>query len=393
MGTFLTVSELPVAGRKVLLRSDLNVPLRNGEVADDFRLRSALPAINLLREKGAQVILCSHLGRPKGCVLDELRMAPVAARLSELGGYPVAYATDTVGTDAARLIEQARPGEVVLLENTRFHPGETSNDSDYASELAEWADFFVLDAFGTAHRAHASTVGVPDRLRSAAGPLMEREIEMFRLLLEDPPRPFTVLLGGAKISDKLPLIRSLLPKVDAMLIGGGMCFSLLATEGYEVGDSMVEPDCFNSLHDLLRSTEADRLVLPSDVVTAPELDATAPPSVVNISAIQEEAWGLDIGPATAKQFAAVIGGSRSVFWNGPMGLFEWENYQAGTRTIAAALAGSPALSVVGGGDSVAAIRMFGQEKGIDHLSTGGGAGLKMLEGQTLPAIEALERWA
>ena len=322
-----------------------------------------------------------------------LRMAPVAARLSELGGYPVAYATDTVGTDAARLIEQARPGEVVLLENTRFHPGETSNDSDYASELAEWADFFVLDAFGTAHRAHASTVGVPDRLRSAAGPLMEREIEMFRLLLEDPPRPFTVLLGGAKISDKLPLIRSLLPKVDAMLIGGGMCFSLLATEGYEVGDSMVEPDCFNSLHDLLRSTEADRLVLPSDVVTAPELDATAPPSVVNISAIQEEAWGLDIGPATAKQFAAVIGGSRSVFWNGPMGLFEWENYQAGTRTIAAALAGSPALSVVGGGDSVAAIRMFGQEKGIDHLSTGGGAGLKMLEGQTLPAIEALERWA
>ena len=393
MKKFLTVADLPVPARRVLLRSDLNVPLRDGQVADDFRLRAALPAIDQLRDAGAAVILCSHLGRPRGCVVDGMRMAPVARTLSELGGFPVAHAADSVGESARRLVGEAGPGDVVLLENTRFHPGETTNDPDYASELAEWADFFVLDAFGSAHRAHASTTGVSALLRSAAGPLLERELDVFRQLMDSPPRPFTVVLGGAKISDKLPLIRALLPKVDTMLVGGGMCFSLLAVEGYEVGKSLVEPDRFDSLRELLSSPAADRLVLPSDIVTADRFEEGAAATAVGVNSIEESAWGLDIGPATAEQFAEVIGGSGSVFWNGPMGVFEWEAFRAGTATVATAMARSSAFRVAGGGDSVAALRMLGCQADLDHLSTGGGAGLELLEGRTLPGVRGLERWA
>lgn len=320
-------------------------------------------------------------------------MAPVARTLSELGGFPVAHAADSVGESARRLVGEAGPGDVVLLENTRFHPGETTNDPDYASELAEWADFFVLDAFGSAHRAHASTTGVSALLRSAAGPLLERELDVFRQLIDSPPRPFTVVLGGAKISDKLPLIRALLPKVDTMLVGGGMCFSLLAVEGYEVGKSLVEPDRFDSLRELLSRPAADRLVLPSDIVTADRFEEGAAATAVGVSSIEESAWGLDIGPATAEQFAEVIGGSGSVFWNGPMGVFEWEAFQAGTATVATAMARSSAFRVAGGGDSVAALRMLGCQADLDHLSTGGGAGLELLEGRTLPGVRGLERWA
>ena len=326
-------------------------------------------------------------------MVDGLRMAPVAAALSELGGFPIASASDTVGPNARRLAAEARPGEVVLLENTRFHPGETTNDPDFASELAESADFFVLDAFGSAHRAHASTAGVPALIRSAAGPLLDRELRVFRRLTDDPARPFTVVLGGAKISDKLPLIRALLPKVDAMLVGGGMCFSLLAVEGYEVGNSLVEQDRFDDLRELLGTREADRLVLPSDIRTADRFEERARASTVGVNSIGEGAWGLDIGPATAEQFSAVIGGSGSVFWNGPMGVFEWEAFRAGTATVAAAVARSPAFRVAGGGDSVAALRLLGREAELDHLSTGGGAGLELLEGKTLPGVKALERWA
>ena len=393
MKKFLTVADLPVPARRVLLRSDLNVPLRDGRVTDDFRLRAALPAIDQLRDAGAAVILCSHLGRPRGCVVDGMRMAPVARTLSELGGFPVAHAADSVGESARRLVGEAGPGDVVLLENTRFHPGETTNDPDYASELAEWADFFVLDAFGSAHRAHASTTGVSALLRSAAGPLLERELDVFRQLMDSPPRPFTVVLGGAKISDKLPLIRALLPKVDTMLVGGGMCFSLLAVEGYEVGKSLVEPDRFDSLHELLSRPAADRLVLPSDIVTAEQFAEGAAATAVGVNSIEESAWGLDIGPATAEQFAEVIGGSGSVFWNGPMGVFEWEAFRAGTATVATAMARSSAFRVAGGGDSVAALRMLGCQADLDHLSTGGGAGLELLEGRTLPGVRGLERWA
>lgn len=393
MDRFLTLADLPVSARRVLLRSDLNVPLRDGRVSDDFRLRAALPAINQLREAGAVVILCSHLGRPRGRIVDGMRMAPVAAALSGLGGFSVAQASDSVGADAGRLVGAARPGDVVLLENTRFHPGETTNDSDYSSELAALADFFVLDAFGSAHRAHASTTGVPALIRSAAGPLLERELATFQTLMEKPPRPFTVVLGGAKISDKLPLIRALLPKVDAMLIGGGMCFSFLAVEGYEVGNSLVEPDHFDSLDELLSTPEADRLVLPSDIVTADRFEEEADVTAVGVSSIEEGTWGLDIGPTTAEQFAQVIGGSGSVFWNGPMGVFEWEAFRAGTATVAAAMSRSSGFGLAGGGDSVAALRMLGRQDDLDHLSTGGGAGLELLEGKTLPGVKELEKWA
>ena len=389
----LTLAELDAGGRRVLVRSDLNVPLSGGEVADDFRLRATLPTIDLLRRSGAAVVLCSHLGRPEGRTVEDLRMAPVAAALSELGGFPVVAAEDTAGPDARRLATRAGPGEVVLVENTRFHPGETTNDPEYAAALADLADLFVLDAFGSAHRAHASTTGVATHLKSAAGPLLVRELEAFGMLMQDPPRPFTVLLGGAKISDKLPLIRALLPKVDAMLVGGGMCYSLLAVEGYEVGDSLLEPDYLDPLRDLLRGERGDRLVLPVDVVAADRFGPDATATTVEIAAMEKGRMGLDIGPRTAQLFAEVIAGSGSVFWNGPMGVFEWEPFRQGTAAVATAVAGSDAFTLVGGGDSVAALRLLGREAAVSHLSTGGGAGLELLQGRALPAVEALEAWS
>lgn len=386
----LTLAGLDVAGRRVLVRSDLNVPLAGGEVADDFRLRATLPTIDLLRRSGAVVVVCSHLGRPKGRIVEELRMAPVAAALSELGGFPVALAADTVGPDARRLAGRAVPGEVVLLENTRFHPGETTNDPEYAAALAELADLFVLDAFGSAHRAHASTTGVATHLEPAAGPLLVSELEAFGKLMEDPPRPFTVLLGGAKISDKLPLVEALLPRVDAMLVGGGMCFSFLAVEGYEVGDSLLETDYLDPLGELLSGDRGDRLVLPVDVVAADRFAPDAGARTVGIAAMEEGLIGLDIGPRTAELFSDVIAGSAAVFWNGPMGVFEWERFREGTDAVATALATSKAFTVAGGGDSVAALRLLGREGELSHLSTGGGAGLELLQGRALPAVQALE---
>ena len=389
----LTLADMDVRGRRVLLRSDLNVPLSNGGVADDFRARATLPTIDLLRRSGAAVVVCSHLGRPAGRVVDELRMAPVAATLSELGGFPVAVAADTVGPDAHRLAERAGAGDVVLLENTRFHPGETANDPQYAAALAELGDLFILDAFGSAHRAHASTAGVATVLESAAGPLLVRELEAFRILLEEPPRPFTVVLGGAKISDKLPLLTALLPRVDAMLVGGGMCYSLLAVEGYEVGDSLLESDYLDSLAELLRGDYGDRLILPVDVVAADRFSSDATPRQVDVADMEEGLAGLDIGSRTAEMFADVIAGSGAVFWNGPMGVFEWEAFRAGTEAIAVAMSESDAFTVAGGGDSVAALRLSGREADPTHLSTGGGAGLELLQGRTLPSVAALEAWS
>lgn len=389
----LTLPAGDLQDRRVLVRSDLNVPLANGVVTDDYRLRASLPTIDLLRRAGAAVIVCSHLGRPRGKEVEELRMGPVAAALSGLGGFPVAVATDTAGPDARRLVRRMGPGKVVLLENTRFHPGETGNDQELAAALAGLADLFVLDAFGSAHRAHASTVGVATHLVSVAGLLLVRELEAFKRLMEDPPRPFTVILGGAKISDKLPLIRALLPRVDAMLVGGGMCFSLLAAEGYEVGDSLLESEYLGLLSEILTGDRGDRLVLPVDLVAA---DRFAPDSIARTveSAEMEGGFiGMDIGPRTADLFAGVIAGSGAVFWNGPMGVFEWPPFRAGTDAVAAAMAASDAFTVVGGGDSVAALRLSGREGEISHLSTGGGAGLELLQGRTLPAVRALEAWA
>ena len=272
-------------------------------------------------------------------------------------------------------------------------PGETGNDARYAADLAGLAELFVLDAFGSAHRAHASTTGVTGYLESAAGPLLVRELEAFGILMDDPPRPFVVLLGGAKISDKLPLIRALLPRVDAMLVGGGMCFSLLAAEGYEVGGSLVEPDYLDSLADLLEGEWGDRLVLPVDVVAADRFAPDAAVTTLEVSSMREGLMGLDIGPRTAERFADVIHGSAAVFWNGPMGVFEWDAFRAGTAALAHAVAGAEGFTVAGGGDSVAALRMLGREKDLDHLSTGGGAALELLQGLSLPGVQALERWS
>ena len=392
MGSYLTLDEVDVAGKRVLIRADLNVPMSGGSVVDDFRIRASLPTISRLREAGATVVVCSHLGRPKDRE-PEFRMDPVAVRLTELGGFPVRKLDGVVGGDVEAAVAAASPGDVLLLENTRFEPGEKKNDPELAKGLAALADVFVLDAFGSAHRAHASTVGVADYLRSAAGPLLVQEVEALGALLTDPPHPFTVVLGGAKVSDKLGVIKSLLPKVDMMLIGGGMCFTLLKAEGYEIGSSLVEPDRLDEVAGVLRSEYGDRIRLPDDIVVADQFMADAARDVVTRNAIPDDWMGLDIGPATAAGFAAAIRGSRAVFWNGPMGVFEWERFRSGTEEVSRALTDHSGFTVVGGGDSVAALRLLGLEGEVSHLSTGGGAGLEMLEGKTLPGLAALERWA
>jgi phosphoglycerate kinase len=392
MGKYLTLDDVEVAGRRVLVRADLNVPLSGGSVDDDFRIRASLPTINRLREAGATVVVCSHLGRPKDRE-PEFRMDPVGVRMAEIGGFAVRKLDGVVGGAVEAAVAAAGPGDVLLLENTRFEPGEKKNDPALAMGLAALADLFVLDAFGSAHRAHASTVGVADHLRSAAGPLLLAEVEALGSLLAEPPHPFIVVLGGAKVSDKLGVIKSLLPKVDMMLIGGGMCFTLLAAEGYEIGSSLVEEDRIDEVRDVLASAWGDRIRLPDDIVVADRFASDAEWEVVNRNAIPEDWLGLDIGPKTAEAFAAAMRGSGAVFWNGPMGVFEWEQFRRGTEVVARALTGHPGFTVVGGGDSVAALRMLGLEGEVSHVSTGGGAGLEMLEGKTLPGLAALERWA
>jgi phosphoglycerate kinase len=392
MGKYLTLDDVDVAGKRVLVRSDLNVPISSGAVADDFRIKASLPTISRLREAGTTVVVCSHLGRPKDRE-PEFRMDPVAIRLAELGGFPVRKLDAVVGADVEASVATAGPGDVLLLENTRFEPGEKTNDPDLARGLAGLADLFVLDAFGSAHRAHASTVGVADHVLSVAGPLLCREVEALGLLLTNPPHPFTVVLGGAKISDKLGVIKSLLPRVDMMLVGGGMCFTLLKAEGYEIGASLAEDDRLEEVTEVLGSEYGDRILLPDDIVVAAGFTADADRAVVPRNAIPDDWMGLDIGPVTAAGFAAAIRGSGAIFWNGPMGVFEWERFRSGTEVVARALTDHAGFTVVGGGDSVAALRMLGLEGEVSHLSTGGGAGLEMLEGKTLPGLTALERWA
>jgi phosphoglycerate kinase len=377
--------------RRVLVRADLNVPLDDGRVADDFRIVSSLPTIARLRAAGAVVTVCSHLGRPKGPD-PVFRMNPVGARLSELGGFPVIKLDVVAGDEAERVVAEARPGEVVLLENTRFEPGETKNDPALAVRLARLGELFVLDAFGSAHRAHASTVGVTEHLRSVGGPLLLAEVEAFGRLLGSPDTPYVVVLGGAKVSDKLGVIGSLLPKVDRLLIGGGMCFTLLAAQGGEVGDSLLEPDRIEEVRSILEGEHGGKILLPSDLVVADRPEEEAVPSVVAVGDLGPGKVGLDIGPETAERFVTEIASGATVFWNGPMGVFEWDSFAAGTRRVAEAMADHAGFTVVGGGDSVAAMREFGLEEKVSHLSTGGGAGLEMLEGATLPGVAALERW-
>jgi phosphoglycerate kinase len=388
---FLTLDDIDVSGARVLVRSDLNVPLDAGRISDDFRIRSSLPTIARLRDEGAILTVASHLGRPVGPD-PALSLTPVAQRLGELGGFPVTQLPAVVGEEVEGAIAAASPGNVFLLENTRYEPGETKNDPGLAAGLGRLGDFFVLDAFGTAHRAHASTVGVTRHIKSVAGPLLAAEVEALDALLHQPDRPYVVVLGGAKVSDKLGVMKALLPRVDVMLVGGGMCFTLLAAEGYDVGDSLLEEDMVDEVRALLASEWGSRVTLPTDIVIADRFAEDAASRVVPATDMPSGWLGLDIGPDTASLFSSVIGGAGAVFWNGPMGVFEWESFRAGTETVARAFADSSAFTVAGGGDSVAALRSFGLDGQISHLSTGGGAGLEFLEGDPLPGLEALERW-
>ena len=388
-----TVRDLDAAGTRVFVRADLNVPLEDGRVADDLRIQASVATLRHLLDQGARVVVASHLGRPKGEPDPAYSMAPVGARLAELLGRPVTVATDVVGEDATAKAEALAPGEVLLLENLRFDPGETANDPAFADALAAMADVYVDDAFGAAHRAHASISGVPERLPGYAGFLLERELEVLGGLQADPPRPYIAILGGAKVSDKLLVLERLLDNVDAIAVGGAMCFTFLRAEGHDVGDSRVEEDQVDTVRDLIARAR-DRGIdvhLPTDVVVAPEFAEDAVATTVAVGAIPAGQMGLDIGPDTTAAYADVVRTAGSVFWNGPMGVFEWESFASGTRGVAAAMAETEAFTVVGGGDSAAAIRRFGFDDDVDHVSTGGGASLELLEGKELPGVAALRR--
>ncbi|RLC79799.1 MAG: phosphoglycerate kinase [Chloroflexi bacterium] len=385
-----TIRDVDVKGKRVLVRVDFNVPLADGKVADDRRIRAALPTIQYLLDHGAAVILMSHLGRPKGKVVPELRMDPVAERLSQLLGQSVRKLDDCIGPEVEAAVRAMKPGDVILLENTRFHPEERKNDPEFARKLASLADLFVNDAFGTAHRAHASTVGVARYLPAVAGFLMERELRFLGQALESPERPFVALLGGAKISDKIGVIRNLLSKVDALLIGGGMANTFFKAQGYKVGDSLVEDEAIDTAKGLLDEA-GDKLILPVDVVIA---DKVAPDAAVKTIKVGDVPAGwriLDIGPETVEFFKGKLQGARTVVWNGPMGVFEVEPFAKGTFAIAEALAElEEATVIVGGGDSAAAVEKAGVADRITHVSTGGGASLEFLEGKELPGVAALE---
>jgi len=387
-----SLTDYPLAGKRVLVRVDFNVPLEDGRVVDDTRIRAALPTITYLLDKGCSIVLASHLGRPKGQVAADLRMAPVATRLAELLGRPVATADDCVGPAVEKAAAALAPGDVLLLENLRFHAEETGNDAAFAGRLAGLADVYVNDAFGTAHRAHASTEGVTHYLPSVAGLLMTRELEVLGRLLREPARPFVVVLGGAKVSDKIGVIEKMLATADAILIGGAMCFTFFEAAGREVGTSRLEADKVDVAAGIAAEAKAGECAfeLPVDIVVAPASEAGAPARVVPADGMPAGEMGLDIGPATVAAFAARIAGAGTIFWNGPMGLFEIDDFAAGTKAVGEAIAASAAVSVVGGGDTVSAVRRFGLGDRITHISTGGGASMEFIEGKTLPGVEALQ---
>jgi phosphoglycerate kinase len=392
-----TYDALDVAGKRVLVRSDLNVPLDGGAVTDDGRIRASLPLLKDLLGRGARVVVVAHLGRPKGTPDPAYSLRPVAARLEELLGAPVRLAGDVVGPSAREMVAQLGDGELGLLENVRFEAAETSKDDvergAFADRLAALADLYVDDAFGAVHRKHASVYDVAQRLPHASGPLVATEVEVLRRLTEDPARPYAVVLGGSKVSDKLAVIEALLPKVDTLLVGGGMCFTFLKAQGYDVGSSLLEAD---QVERCARFLETGKIVLPVDLVAATAFSADAEHDVVPASAIPADRMGLDIGPDSVRVFADALAGARTVFWNGPMGVFEMAPYAEGTRGVAEAVAalssdGGRALTVVGGGDSAAAVRALGiDEKRFTHISTGGGASLEYLEGKALPGLTVLE---
>jgi phosphoglycerate kinase len=381
-----TVRDLEVADKRVLVRVDFNVPLKDGAVGDDTRIRAALPTIEYLIEHGAAVILCSHLGRPKGAPDPAYSLEPIARHLGTLTAAQVKFVDELVDEKAKRAAADLQPGEILLLENTRFHPGETANDPELSAQLAALADLYVNDAFGSAHRAHASTEGVARYLPSAAGFLMEKEIEYLGKVIAEPERPFVAVLGGAKIGDKIGVIRNLIAKADHLLIGGGMANTFFKARGNTVGDSLVEDDALETAGEFLGNP---KLHLPVDLVIADRFDADAEARVIPAGDVPKGWRILDIGPETVKAYAVVIASAKTVVWNGPMGVFEFPAFARGTFDIARAVADSGALSVIGGGDSVAAINQSGLAERVTHLSTGGGASLEMLEGKILPGIAAL----
>ena len=383
-----SVNDIDVKGKRVLVRVDFNVPLKDGKVADDTRIRAALPTINYLIEQGAALILCSHLGRPKDGPDPVFSLKPVAEYLGNMIGKKVAFAEDCVGSAAEKAVADLKPGDVLVLENTRFHKEEKKNDPEMAKQLASLADIFVNDAFGSAHRAHASTEGVTKFLPAVAGFLLEKEIKYLDQAIEDPKRPFVAILGGAKVSDKIGVIKNLLTKADTVLIGGGMANTFFKAQGYPVADSLVEDDVLDTARELVKEG-GSKLRLPVDVVIADKFDNDAKMKIMDVGPVPDGWRILDVGPETVKNFSKVISEAGTVVWNGPMGVFEMPNFAKATFAVAKAVADSDAVSIIGGGDSAAAIAQSGLADKISHISTGGGASLEMLEGIQLPGLAAL----
>lgn len=392
-----TIEDIDVKGKRVLVRVDFNVPQdETGKITDDRRIRAALPTIQYLVHQGAKTILVSHLGRPKGKPEDKEKftLKPVAERLSELLGKPVPLAPDCVGPEVEKMVQAMKDGDVLLLENVRFHPEEEKNDPEFAKQLASLAEVYVNDAFGTAHRAHASTEGVTKYLPGVAGYLMQKEIEYLGGALANPKRPFIAVLGGAKVKDKIPVIENLVSKVDRLIIGGGMAYTFLKAQGKEIGQSLLDADSLDFCREMLAKA-GDKILLPVDVVVADGNPFEKGPDavqtkVVSVDAIPADWQGVDIGPETQKLFAEAVKGAGTIVWNGPMGIFEFDKFAVGTRAMAQALADSGAVTIVGGGDSAAAVEQLGFAEKMTHISTGGGASLEFLEGKVLPGVAALQ---
>lgn len=387
-----SIKDIELKGKRVFCRVDFNVPMQDGKISDDTRIKAALPTISYLTEQGAKVILASHLGRPKGQVVEELRLAPVAERLSELSGKDVQKAEEAYGETVQSIIDNMQNGEILLLENVRFYPGEEKNDQELAKSFAALADVYVNDAFGAAHRAHASTEGIAHHLPAVAGLLMEKELSVLGKALSNPERPFTAIIGGAKVKDKIGVIENLLEKVDHLIIGGGLRYTFIKAQGHEIGNSLLEEDKIELAKSFIESAKEKgvKLHLPIDAVVTAEFSPDAETDNVDIDAIPNDKMALDIGPKTSELFADVIKSSKLVIWNGPMGVFEFDKFANGTRTVAQALAeAKDTYSIVGGGDSAAAAEKFGLAEKMSHISTGGGASLEFMEGKELPGVVAL----
>jgi len=385
-----TIRDLPVSGKRVLVRCDFNVPLSDGKITDDKRIVESLPTIRYLMENDAKVILCSHLGRPDGEFNSKFSLAPIASHLSSLLGVEVIMASDVIGEDARAKSATLADGDLMLLENVRFHKEEEKNDPDFAKQLASLADFYVNDAFGTSHRAHASTAGVADYLPSAVGFLIQKEIEIMGKALNDPKRPFVAILGGAKVSDKIGVINHLFGKVDKLLIGGAMAYTFIKAAGYPIGNSRVEEDWVEEAKKMFETAKENgvELLIPADNVCGDRFAEDT--DIITQKSIPDGWMGLDIGPVTIGRFTEAIKGAGTVIWNGPMGVFEWPKFSVGTKAIADAIAESGAVSIIGGGDSAAAVDIFGYAEKMTHISTGGGASLEFLEGIELPGITAID---